>query len=249
VEGAGGKKVIGVQWTVKRGNGMRICGVDGCDEKYLALGFCKKHYSKFKKETEHRICQINGCERPVEARGYCQWHYRDLIETRTIPLIYKRQLLTCSVDGCLNETVAHGLCTKHWKRWKKYGDPLALKKASWTESPKICKYPGCDRRVHAHFSCRKHTYYYAKIEVIEHYGGKCSCCGENRIEFLCLDHMNNDGHMHKVNGRRLGGYNLYARLLRENFSTDFELQVLCHNCNAAKAGYGYCPHKNFEDGQ
>src|SRR3990170_1408240 len=118
VEGAGGKKVIGVQWTVKRGNGMRICGVDGCDEKYLA----------------------------------------------------------------------HGLCTKHWKRWKKYGDPLALKKASWTESPKICKYPGCDRRVHAHFSCRKHTYYYAKIEVIEHYGGKCSCCGENRIEFLCLDH-------------------------------------------------------------
>lgn len=32
-----------------------------------------------------------------------------------------------------------------------------------------------------------------KREVLKVYGGVCSCCGENRIEFLTIDHVNNDG--------------------------------------------------------
>jgi len=30
----------------------------------------------------------------------------------------------------------------------------------------------------------------AKLEGIAHYGGKCSCCGEDQIEFLTLEHLN-----------------------------------------------------------
>lgn len=33
-----------------------------------------------------------------------------------------------------------------------------------------------------------------KHEVIEKYGGKCLCCGEEQILFLTIDHKNNDGH-------------------------------------------------------
>ena len=227
----------------KKNPEIRLCEVEGCGKKHLALGFCRSHYNQFKMQAEHRTCSIDGCERPLYARGYCASHYRALIETREIPLIYKRQSPTCSVDGCDGESAAHGLCNKHWFRWKKYGDVDFLKVSSWKDGPKNCKYPGCTMKVHKNGTCRKHAYYYTKIEVINHYGGKCACCGENRIEFLCLDHVNNDGYKHKRNGHRFGGYTLYDYLVRNNFETEFELQVLCHNCNAAKAGYGYCPHQ------
>lgn len=29
----------------------------------------------------------------------------------------------CSIQGCLNMHDSRGLCTKHWSRWKKSGDP------------------------------------------------------------------------------------------------------------------------------
>ena len=32
---------------------------------------------------------------------------------------------TCSVEGCDDLVVARGWCNKHWKRWRKFGDPLA----------------------------------------------------------------------------------------------------------------------------
>lgn len=77
-----------------------------------------------------------------------------------------------------------------------------------------------------------------RIETIKHYGNKCACCGENKIEFLCIDHINNDGATHrKQMGTRSIGEWLYSHDYPKGF------QVLCHNCNMAKGIYGYCPHK------
>lgn len=36
---------------------------------------------------------------------------------------------TCSVDECNEKCIARNYCTKHYQRWKKYGDPLATKTA------------------------------------------------------------------------------------------------------------------------
>lgn len=33
----------------------------------------------------------------------------------------------CSVEGCSNKHFSRGFCTKHYQRWKKYGDPHELK--------------------------------------------------------------------------------------------------------------------------
>lgn len=33
---------------------------------------------------------------------------------------------TCSVDGCDGEHCAQGFCTKHYQRWRKFGDPLVV---------------------------------------------------------------------------------------------------------------------------
>lgn len=58
---------------------------------------------------------------------------------------------TCEVDGCSQEHCARGFCTKHYQRWQRYGDPLALK-----DLPDICTVEGCDRESDSRGWCRKH---------------------------------------------------------------------------------------------
>lgn len=80
-----------------------------------------------------------------------------------------------------------------------------------------------------------------RLEVIKHYStGKmvCSCCGEKHIEFLCMDHINNDGAKHRKEYKG----SIYTWLINNNFPDGF--QILCCNCNSAKEIYGKCPHQN-----
>ena len=77
-----------------------------------------------------------------------------------------------------------------------------------------------------------------RIEAIEHYGGKCDCCGESNIEFLCFDHINNDGAKHR---KQMADRSIAPWLRRNNYPKGF--RVLCHNCNMARGVYGYCPHE------
>lgn len=69
----------------------------------------------------------------------------------------------------------------------------------------------------------------------------CACCGERHVEFLEIDHVNNDGakHRREING---GGGTAVLRWLKSNrYPKGF--QVLCRNCNFAKHLYGQCPHQ------
>lgn len=87
-----------------------------------------------------------------------------------------------------------------------------------------------------------------KTEVMAAYGGCCSCCGENSIEFLCIDHEERvvppeDFH---PNGARRGGVSMYYKLKRGGFPEGY--RVLCFNCNVALSMYGICPHMKEVDG-
>lgn len=88
-------------------------------------------------------------------------------------------------------------------------------------------------------NCR--AYRRLRTEVLEALGGKCACCGEKHSEFLTIDHINNDGAEHR---RLLKGdlKTMLAGIKKEGFPKD-RYQVLCANCNHAKAYYGGCPHK------
>jgi len=84
-----------------------------------------------------------------------------------------------------------------------------------------------------------------KIEVINHYGGKCACCGESNIEFLAIDHINGGGNKHlKELFGHVGGGDFYRWLIRNDFPEGY--RVLCHNCNFSLGVYGYCPHQGVE---
>lgn len=85
-------------------------------------------------------------------------------------------------------------------------------------------------------------------EVIYQYSdGKCccSCCGEPRLEFLAIDHIDGGGAKHRkeLGGGRSahGGQRFYAWLRKNGYPSGY--RVLCHNCNQSIGSFGYCPHQ------
>ena len=74
-----------------------------------------------------------------------------------------------------------------------------------------------------------------KLVCINHYSNnqnKCCKCNNSDIDVLCLDHINNDGNIHRkeVLGKNSG--KLYHWAIKNNFPPIF--QVLCFNCNILK---------------
>lgn len=79
-----------------------------------------------------------------------------------------------------------------------------------------------------------------KLDMLEAFNYKCSCCGETHPYFLSLDHINNDG------AKQREIYNeqqMYRQARREGWPKD-KYQCLCMSCNFAKGHFGMCPHKS-----
>ena len=75
-------------------------------------------------------------------------------------------------------------------------------------------------------------------QVLDHYGGKCVCCGETIYEFLTFDHINGGGNKHRKEIK--GPMERWLKI--NNYPKEF--QVLCYNCNSAKGHHGKCPHES-----
>jgi hypothetical protein len=80
-----------------------------------------------------------------------------------------------------------------------------------------------------------------RIKLLTLYGSKCECCKVGDFEFLCIDHVNNDGAQER---RLLRGYQIYSKLLKAGVRLP-GYRILCHNCNFAIGVYGFCPHNNL----
>lgn len=81
----------------------------------------------------------------------------------------------------------------------------------------------------------------ARLAALRHYSGgdpSCACCGETEFAFLVLDHINGGGTAHR---RTVGGQGIWFWLRARGYPSGY--QVLCWNCNAAKAYQGICPHE------
>lgn len=124
-------------------------------------------------------------------------------------------------------------CGKNPFKINTQGCSLCLEKKYLKHKERLKKNPDIQRNYH--LKIRK--------EVLEKYGNKCKCCGENNWSFLVIDHVNNDGHKERreLYGSQSGSaHSFFLKLRREPLRID--LQVLCWNCNAAKSMYGECPH-------
>lgn len=76
-----------------------------------------------------------------------------------------------------------------------------------------------------------------RLSCIQHYGGKCQCCGESNWAFLEFDHIDNDGKIHR---KLIDSTQMPHWLIINNFPSN--IQLLCCNCNKAKGLYGTCSH-------
>jgi len=103
-------------------------------------------------------------------------------------------------------------------------------------------------RKHGRFSSRKE--YSAdrrknfKNIVFDYYSNgtmRCACCGESHIEFLTVDHINNDGASHR---KQIKGDNINTWLVLNNLPNGY--RILCMNCNFSHGIHGYCPHDIIE---
>ncbi len=81
-----------------------------------------------------------------------------------------------------------------------------------------------------------------RLLIIKSYGSKCACCGENKLEFLSIDHVKGGGRKER---REKGVQSFYLSIVKRNFPSDY--RILCHNCNQSLGFYKYCPHnKEFK---
>lgn len=76
----------------------------------------------------------------------------------------------------------------------------------------------------------------AVINVLSNGEGTCRHCGHGDIDVLCLDHVNDDGAMHRGSSKtnKLCGSKLYSWLIRTGYEAGKAFQVLCANCNLKK---------------
>jgi len=76
--------------------------------------------------------------------------------------------------------------------------------------------------------------------VITHYGGKCNCCQESRLIFLQIDHINDDGYLHRKTFKGVIHKWIHGQWRKTGIWPD-GFQILCANCHMAKTNFGRCP--------
>lgn len=81
---------------------MKICSIEGCGKKHASLGYCVKHYKRFKNNGDplvvkrvHRyspdgLCTFDGCDAPLESRGFCSKH-RGRLAKYGDPSVFKQE--------------------------------------------------------------------------------------------------------------------------------------------------------------
>lgn len=105
---------------------MKACIIDGCTHKYLAKGYCTKHYTRVRNhKNPHTIlihkyhngkCSVSDCNNSFFSLGYCRKHharfkkYGNPNTVKVIHGVYDH----CSSDGCLQKHFGKGYCKKHY---------------------------------------------------------------------------------------------------------------------------------------
>lgn len=151
----------------------------------------------------------------------------------------------CSVRGCSREALpGRKRCEYHrqkaqesYRRIRQGMTPERLAEYNAQARERMARNPEIRRR-------NAERLKQARREVVEHYGGKCACCGEGEYEFLTLHHFDGEGTKHRrelFGGKDVGGNAFAWKIRAMGFPPG--LQVLCCNCHNAIHRYGNCPHQ------
>lgn len=163
---------------------------------------------------------------------------------------------TCAVSECERLATKRGWCDKHYRRWKKHGDPLTTKKLANGTAPDHCTVDGCRRPYHARGLCGVH---YGR----QRYNGdpaagqrlRCSGAVAERLEFHSEPQP--DGCIHwtgsiasngygcvTINGKRRPAHVVAYEHAVGPVPEGMDLDHTCHNAVAADCTCGpSCMHR------
>ncbi len=189
---------------------------------------CKKPHSETTKACRKCKDYHNNYSKKIKENRLCRQCCKPLCETD------KGTCIECT-DKLLQR--------RKTKKETRYAQGLCYVCSNKLEDIKyrLCKSCSISKRKSYNKTIRKQ-----KDLVYNYYGGyKCNCCGESREIFLVIDHINNDGNIHRKEiskGKHSSSsrsHKLCSWIIRNNYPPMF--QILCHNCNYAKS-QGGCPH-------
>lgn len=150
------------------------CQIDECDRESVSSGHCGVHRNRiFKTGSPYRHCA--ECNKRLPEDG---GRYRRCEECKANNV--------CTVEGCGRPNAAFKMCKMHWKRWKKYGDPLG--KSDWKPTKNKCSIERCTRSYHANGYCSFHGYRHTKYgDPMAEGAGKYT--GRKRLDIPSYDGM------------------------------------------------------------
>jgi hypothetical protein len=153
---------------------------------------------------QEKICRVCGISQPTSRYVFYKRTKNHSSRCRTCDKIYFKDHY---------EKVGKERRKIYWKSYYKKNKPKIQAKGPRSRFP--------DGSTH---------YSRLKLRVISEYGGKCAYCGCSTAQFLCIDHIYDDGAEHR---RQIGRGKICSYLKKHNFPKD-RYQLLCHNCNSAK---------------
>ena len=148
-----------------------------CDRHCMAAAFDQRHSPEVGSSTARyhaRKIVPNGCCNRCGKPNASDVHHRDGNHLNNSPENLERICRSCHVREhkqrgsctiCGKPHKGLGYCDKHYQRFKKWGDPLAVKDNQFSEvrkdgeknPTKTCLVPGCNAKYHANGYCTKHA--------------------------------------------------------------------------------------------
>ena len=180
---------------------MRMCSHPRCRNKYVAKGYCMKHYAYYhrkhikngdfiKDQAVGKICSYSGCGRKCHAKGYCHAHYRRQLQGRNMDEPIKGSYRLCTYFGCNRKHSAKGYCETHYGRMIKDRDMDGMKRYIG------CKYKGC---------------------TLDHFSkGYCSIHYQRKKRGLPLD----QNHIKPIGSKKIKDGYIYVKISRGNWARE-----------------------------
>lgn len=163
----------------------RTCIVDGCGNRRVGRGYCRKHYQRWRshrdplvilrKERRAEQCEMHECTAEVKARDLCAAHYEAWRRSRT-------DAARCSQDGCPHPAITRGLCDLHVARERRTGTPDGVGRIG-APRHEFAGYDAAHRRADKQFGR-------AKTHSCAHCGGAASDWAydhEDEDRLICAD--------------------------------------------------------------
>ena len=222
---------------IKQNIKRNLSGWHRCDECYEKTN--KIYYKNYHKKPTCKSCKIELNENNCDRRNKNFSHHCNSCKTKI--KLNKLKNKNCHQFKIQIREFCAG-CGIRFNKTIYNKENLINKKLYCVNCFKLKKKPKIEKNTQEYKQLLRNKKIQEKKRLMDIYGGKCVCCGETNIEFLCINHINEDGAKHRKELGLSGGTSFYRWLIKNNYPKD-NFNILCQNCNFATFFYKICPHQ------